>query len=93
MSSRSRLAAFTASLLPAAIDVSVTDYCNADCDFCGFAKSKMKGKPRHFIDTDEFVRALPILVERGISLWTFRAASHCFIPKSSGWFPPFATMV
>ncbi len=81
MPSRSRLAAFTASLLPAAIDVSVTDYCNADCDFCGFAKSKMKGKPRHFIDTNEFVRALPILVERGISFVDFQGGEPLLHPE------------
>lgn len=81
MSSQSRLAAFTASLLPAAIDVSVTDYCNADCDFCGFAKSKMKGKPRHFIDADEFVRALPILAERGISFVDFQGGEPLLHPE------------
>ena len=79
-SSSSRLAALTASFLPIAIDVSVTDYCNADCDFCGFAKSRMRGKPRHFINADEFMQALPILARRGVSFVDFQGGEPLLHP-------------
>ncbi|WP_368040923.1 radical SAM protein [Acetobacter estunensis] len=80
-SNPSHLGARAASLLPAALDVSVTDYCNADCDFCGFAKSRMKGKPRHFIDADEFIRALPILSRRHISFVDFQGGEPLLHPR------------
>ena len=40
----------SAAFVPAVLDFSVTDFCQADCDFCGFARSKMRGKPRRFAD-------------------------------------------
>jgi MoaA/NifB/PqqE/SkfB family radical SAM enzyme len=52
--------------LPAACDVSVTNVCNAACDFCGFARTKMLVGPRRYVDADAFARALPILQRRGV---------------------------
>jgi 2-iminoacetate synthase ThiH len=53
-------------MLPGICDVSVTDLCNATCDFCSFAHDKGLVKDRRFVDREEFVRALPILLRRGI---------------------------
>jgi MoaA/NifB/PqqE/SkfB family radical SAM enzyme len=61
-----------ATFIPGVLDLSVTDYCNADCGFCGFAKSKMRGKPRRFVDHVAFERALPILARRGIRYLNFQ---------------------
>ena len=47
--------------LPAVCDVSVTNVCNAACDFCGFARDKNLVGPRRYLDLDGFARALPIL--------------------------------
>ena len=69
-----------APFIPAVLDLSVTDYCNADCDFCGFAKSKMRGKPRRFVDRDDFERALPILARRGIRYINFQGGEPLLHP-------------
>ncbi|MDG6094959.1 radical SAM protein [Acetobacter sp. AN02] len=68
------------SLIPGAIDVSVTDYCNADCNLCGFAKSKMKGRPRTLIDHKAFIRALPILRRSDISFVNFQGGEPLLHP-------------
>jgi MoaA/NifB/PqqE/SkfB family radical SAM enzyme len=59
-------------LIPSVCDVSVTNICNADCDFCGFARSKTGGVPKRYIDPAEFARALPILHRRGVRYITFQ---------------------
>jgi MoaA/NifB/PqqE/SkfB family radical SAM enzyme len=69
-----------AAFIPAVVDLSVTDYCNADCDFCGFAKGKMRGKPRRFVDRDAFERALPVLVRRGIRYINFQGGEPLLHP-------------
>ncbi|HEX3408568.1 MAG TPA: radical SAM protein, partial [Caulobacteraceae bacterium] len=58
-----------------------TDYCQADCDFCGFARSKMRGKPRRFADGAAFERALPILVRRGIRYLNFQGGEPLLHPQ------------
>jgi MoaA/NifB/PqqE/SkfB family radical SAM enzyme len=63
------------------VDLSVTDHCNADCDFCGFAKSKMRGKPRRFVDYEAFERALPILARRGIRYLNFQGGEPLLHPN------------
>lgn len=70
-----------AGFVPAVLDVSVTDYCNANCDFCGFARSKMRGKPRRFMDHEGFTRALPILARRGIRYVSFQGGEPLLHPK------------
>lgn len=59
-------------LVPSVCDVSVTNVCNADCDFCGFARSKTLHSPKRYIDCAAFVRALPILHRRGIRYITLQ---------------------
>ena len=57
---------------PDVLDFCVTDYCDADCDFCGFARSRMRGKPLRFADSEAFARALPILAQRGFRYLNFQ---------------------
>jgi MoaA/NifB/PqqE/SkfB family radical SAM enzyme len=63
------------------LDFSVTDYCNANCDFCGFARRKMRGKPRRFADGEAFLRALPILARRGIRYLNFQGGEPLLHPQ------------
>jgi MoaA/NifB/PqqE/SkfB family radical SAM enzyme len=70
-----------AAFIPAVLDFSVTDYCQADCDFCGFARSKMRGKPRRFADSAQFISALPILVRRGIRYINFQGGEPLLHPQ------------
>ncbi|HEY1426470.1 MAG TPA: radical SAM protein [Caulobacteraceae bacterium] len=70
-----------AAFIPAVLDFSVTDYCQADCDFCGFARSKMRGQPRRFADGGGFVRALPILARRGIRYLNFQGGEPLLHPQ------------
>ena len=53
-------------MLPGVCDISVTNLCNATCDFCAFAHNKGLVKDRRFVDRDALARALPILRRRGI---------------------------
>jgi MoaA/NifB/PqqE/SkfB family radical SAM enzyme len=59
-------------VLPAVCDVSVTNVCNAACDFCGFARDKTLAGPARYVDADAFARALPILHRRGIRYITLQ---------------------
>ena len=66
--------------LPAICDVSVTNVCNAACDFCGFARDKNLAGPRRYIDPAEFSRALPILRRRRIRYMTFQGGEPLVHP-------------
>jgi len=70
-----------AVVVPAVLDFSVTDYCNANCDFCGFARRKMRGKPRLFADGAAFLSALPILARRGIRYLNFQGGEPLLHPQ------------
>jgi MoaA/NifB/PqqE/SkfB family radical SAM enzyme len=70
-----------AAFIPAVLDFSITDYCDADCDFCGFARSKMRRKPRTFADSAAFMRALPILARRGIRYLNFQGGEPLLHPQ------------
>jgi 2-iminoacetate synthase ThiH len=52
--------------LPSVCDVSVTNVCNAACDFCGFARDKIIVGSRRYVDADAFARALSIMHRRGV---------------------------
>jgi Radical SAM superfamily len=58
--------------LPAVCDFSVTNVCNAACDFCGFARDKTLIGAARYVDADAFSRALPILHRRGIRYMTLQ---------------------
>jgi len=68
------------NVLPAVCDVSVTNVCNAACDFCGFSRDKMTA-PRRYIDLSEFIRALPILKARRIRYMTFQGGEPLVHPN------------
>src|SRR5262249_28116014 len=70
-----------AAFIPAVLDFSVTDFCNADCDFCGFARSKMRRRPRRFADGGAFVDALPIPARRGFRYLNFQGGEPLLHPQ------------
>jgi len=63
---------FARRLIPGVCDVSVTNVCNATCDFCCYAYDKGIVRERRWIDRAAFARALPILHRRGIRYLTFQ---------------------
>jgi MoaA/NifB/PqqE/SkfB family radical SAM enzyme len=68
------------SLVPAVCDVSVTNACNATCDFCSYAYDKQIVKEKRWIDQSKFARALPILYRRGIRYVTFQGGEPLLHP-------------
>jgi len=66
--------------LPAVCDFSVTNVCNAACDFCGFARDKTLIGARRYADADAFARALPILHGRGIRYITLQGGEPLVHP-------------
>ena len=66
--------------LPAVCDVSVTNVCNAACDFCGFARDKTLAAPARYVDAGAFSRALPILHRRGIRYLTLQGGEPLVHP-------------
>jgi 2-iminoacetate synthase ThiH len=71
-------------VLPAICDVSVTNVCNAACDFCGFARDKNLAGPRRYIDPAGFSRALPILRRRRIRYMTLQGGEPLVHPVVRG---------
>jgi MoaA/NifB/PqqE/SkfB family radical SAM enzyme len=59
-------------LIPGACDVSVTNACNAACDFCSYARNKGLVTERRWIVRAELARALPILYQRGVRYLNFQ---------------------
>jgi MoaA/NifB/PqqE/SkfB family radical SAM enzyme len=68
------------NFLPAVCDISVTNVCNAACDFCGFSRDKKLAGPRRYLDADAFARALPILRRRRIKYVTFQGGEPLVHP-------------
>jgi len=71
-------------LLPAVCDVSVTDACNAACDFCGFARGKRAGQKHHWIDRSALGRGLPLLRRRGIKYLGVQGGEPLLHPEVGG---------
>jgi MoaA/NifB/PqqE/SkfB family radical SAM enzyme len=69
------------SLVPAVCDVSVTNVCNATCDFCSYAYNKQLIKDKRWIDRADFGRALPILYRRGIRYISFQGGEPLLHPE------------
>jgi MoaA/NifB/PqqE/SkfB family radical SAM enzyme len=59
-------------LVPAVCDVSVTNACNAACDFCSYARDKGVVRDHRWLDPAKFAKALPILYRRGIRYVNFQ---------------------
>jgi molybdenum cofactor biosynthesis enzyme MoaA len=66
--------------LPAVCDVSITNVCNAACEFCGFARDKTLAGASRYVDTDAFARALPILHRRGVRYMTLQGGEPLVHP-------------
>lgn len=71
-------------MLPAICDISVTNLCNATCDFCAFAHDKGLVKDRRFVDRDALARALPILRRRGIEYFNLQGGEPLLHPQVEG---------
>jgi MoaA/NifB/PqqE/SkfB family radical SAM enzyme len=71
-------------VLPAVCDISVTNLCNATCDFCAFAHDKGLVKNRRFVDRDALARALPILQRRGIAYINLQGGEPLLHPQVEG---------
>jgi MoaA/NifB/PqqE/SkfB family radical SAM enzyme len=71
-------------MLPAVCDISVTNLCNATCDFCAFAHDKGLVKNRRFVDRDALARALPILRRRGIEYFNLQGGEPLLHPQVDG---------
>src|SRR5262249_31985844 len=68
------------SLVPAVCDVSVTNACNATCNFCSFAYDKHIVKDKRWIDRAGLARALPVLHRRGIRYLNFQGGEPLLHP-------------
>ena len=77
----SRIGALARRLVPAICDVSVTNVCNATCDFCAFAHDKGVVKDRRWLDRERFIEALPILHRRGVRYVNFQGGEPLLHPK------------
>ncbi len=71
-------------LVPGVCDVSVTNACNATCNFCSYAYDKQLVKEKRWLDRAEFARALPILYRRGVRYITFQGGEPLMHPKIDG---------
>jgi MoaA/NifB/PqqE/SkfB family radical SAM enzyme len=67
--------------LPAVCDFSITNICNAACDFCGFARDKTLIGPARYVDAVAYSRALPILHRRGIRYLTLQGGEPLVHPE------------
>jgi MoaA/NifB/PqqE/SkfB family radical SAM enzyme len=72
------------SPIPGVCDVSVTNVCNATCDFCSYAHDKGAIRERRWIDRTALARALPILFRRDIRYLTFQGGEPLLHPEIAG---------
>jgi MoaA/NifB/PqqE/SkfB family radical SAM enzyme len=56
---------------PGYLQFAITNICNADCDFCGFARSKFDPKARHSVTLDEAKLAIDIALKNHIGYLLF----------------------
>jgi len=67
---------------PAILNVSVTNVCNATCDFCNFAHNKGFVTHRKWLDADRWSEALALLHERAaVRFVTFMGGEPLLHPK------------
>jgi MoaA/NifB/PqqE/SkfB family radical SAM enzyme len=71
-------------LVPAVCDVSVTNVCNATCDFCAYARDKGVVHERRWVDRRRLAEALPILHRRGIRYLNFQGGEPLLHPEVEG---------
>lgn len=68
------------ALVPSVCDVSVTNVCQATCNFCCFAHDKQIVTDRRYIDKDGFIASLPILYRRGVRYVNFQGGEPLLHP-------------
>src|ERR1700748_3021885 len=56
---------------PGYLQFAITNICNADCGFCGFARSKFDPKARRSVTLDEAKRVIDIAVKNHIGYLLF----------------------
>lgn len=56
---------------PGYLQFAITNVCNADCDFCGFARSKLDRKTRHSVTLDDARLAIDIAARNHIGYLLF----------------------
>src|SRR5689334_13879540 len=66
---------------PALCNVAVTNSCNANCDFCNFARDKIAKSTLRWIDADQFPRALEILYQKDIRYISFFGGEPLLHPR------------
>ena len=66
---------------PGLCNVAVTNSCNANCDFCNFARDKTAKSALRWIDADQFTRALHILYQRDIRYISFFGGEPLLHPR------------
>jgi MoaA/NifB/PqqE/SkfB family radical SAM enzyme len=64
---------------PALCNIAVTNSCNATCDFCNFARGKVRDL--RWMDADRFAPALDILRQRGIRYVSFFGGEPLLHPR------------
>ena len=84
LSEVTRVNRWVGRLVPAVCDVSVTNVCNATCDFCSYAYDKGIVRDRRWIERTGLARALPILHRRGIRYLTFQGGEPLLHPDIAG---------
>lgn len=71
-------------LVPAVCDVSVTNACNATCNFCAYAHDKGIVKDRRWVDRDKLAEAMTILHRRGVRYINYQGGEPLLHPKIEG---------
>jgi len=56
---------------PGYLQFAITNICNADCGFCGFARSKFDPKARHSVTLDEAKRVVDVALKNHIGYLLF----------------------
>jgi MoaA/NifB/PqqE/SkfB family radical SAM enzyme len=66
---------------PSICNISITNVCNARCDFCGYAYDKQLVSDRAYVDFDRLCAALDILYDRGVRYLTFSGGEPLLHPR------------
>lgn len=66
---------------PGVCNISITNVCNARCDFCNYAYDKPFVTDKRFVDFDELCEAIDILYERGVRYLTFSGGEPFLHPR------------
>lgn len=65
---------------PSICNFAITNVCNANCDFCGYARDKIPTAIHKWVDTDRVLNGIDILYGRGIRYLTFTGGEPTLHP-------------